>query len=180
MTKPKPDWWVDLDQLITPFWQSLVDRLETASPAYAHGIRRFSGWPKRLDREIGWDEETGQIWAGAQTAFYGPEPVPAPCPTDGYQRDHFVPWEGALRSGLVFASSKDRRRFFYYTQNIYILDAHTNDEKSDKGPDEWRPANENVWAQYAALWTNIKHRWSLTATPAEKAALIEMLRTDVR
>lgn len=45
------------------------------------------------------------------------------------------------------------------------------------GPEDWRPADRSQWCAYAVDWTAVKHRWKLSVTDAERAALAMMLET---
>ena len=159
------------------WWLNRIDELDVADPIDASGIERFSGWPKRVDSEIGWNEPERRLDIGAKIAFYGNAPCVHPCYTADYNRDHLVPWEGALRSGLANGGRAEQREFYYWTPNIFVLNARVNDEKSDHGPERWKPLHEQVWARYAATWANIKRHWRLTVTEAEKAALEAMIAT---
>ena len=171
---------VGLVQTVSPWiakaWRDELETLVVASPVNAHGIPRPSWWRESLNADIGWNEKKGIVELGAETAYYGP-PIEPPCPTEGLQRDHQVAWENALISGLVFRPSKEREDFYNYSPNVFILDAHTNDEKSDHPPDVWKPADKAKWRQYARDWIDTKSSWGLTVTPAEKRALAEMLET---
>ncbi len=67
---------------------------------------------------------------------------------------------------------------FMADQNHLIaVESSTNRSKSDRGPEEWRPPNENYWCEYAQNWTSIKNTWGLTVTSFEQSALNEMLDT---
>ena len=99
---------------ITKAWEDELDSLtvETAVPSF--DVKRPSWWRESVNEKIGWNEKQHLVEAGAQVAYYGP-PVEPPCPTDGLQRDHQVPWENALRSGLAFAPEGHRESCLLYT-----------------------------------------------------------------
>ncbi len=50
-----------------------------------------------------------------------------------------------------------------------------NRAKGDQDPSSWRPEQTAGWCTYAGDWIAVKAHWKLTVTPAEKAALAEML-----
>lgn len=162
--------WIDVA------WVKELESLVVAYPLDPEDVKRPSWWRESLNHKIGWNEKKRMVEAGAQTAYYGP-PIETPCSTDGLQRDHQVPWENALRSGLVCSPAARREDFYNFADNVFILDAHVNDVKSDHTPDVWRPANRGVWQKYARDWIDTKSTWGLSISEAEKDALAEMLHT---
>ena len=61
--------------------------------------------------------------------------------------------------------------------HLIAVTARANRSKGARGPEEWKPPDRSYWCRYAVDWTTIKHKWDLTATPAEFAALDGMLNT---
>ena len=94
--------------------------------------------------------------------------------------DHLVPLGNAHRSGGWRWDRERKRAYANYLargNHLIAVKAGANRQKGDKGPEAWRPPRAEYHCRYAAAWVGIKHRWGLTATPAEFAALREMLAT---
>lgn len=94
--------------------------------------------------------------------------------------DHVVPLAEAWRSG---AFQWDAVRRAAYANDVTVPDhliavtAASNRAKSDSSPDLWRPPARGSWCRYATAWVEVKRRWSLTTTTAERDALGQMLGT---
>lgn len=94
--------------------------------------------------------------------------------------DHTVPLANAWRSGAWAWTPEQRAAFandLADTGHLIAIPAGENRSKSDQGPEDWRPPSASSWCAYAQLWTSIKARWDLTATPAEWSALQQMAAT---
>ena len=89
-----------------------------------------------------------------------------------------VPLANAHRSG-GYAWDRERKRqyanYLAYPGHLIAVSRSANRSKGSKGPDEWRPPNQDYWCQYALDWATIKREWDLTATQSEADALSEML-----
>jgi hypothetical protein len=94
--------------------------------------------------------------------------------------DHTVALANAWRSG-AWAWTNERRFAFAndltHNGHLIAIPSAENQAKADDGPDGWRPPLRTSWCAYARLWTAIKARWNLTATPAEWSAILEMAAT---
>lgn len=89
--------------------------------------------------------------------------------------DHVVPLGNAWRSG---ARDWDAGRRVAYSNDpavLWAVDASANRQKSDDGPEAWRPSERGVWCTYARRWVAIKVTYGLAATSAERDALGQML-----
>ena len=94
--------------------------------------------------------------------------------------DHFVPLYNAHISGGWEWSEVKKTDFANNITDPDILIAvknSSNREKSASSPDEWKPANEFYWCEYAYDWIRIKHEWGLSVTQSEWNALINMINT---
>ncbi len=112
-------------------------------------------------------------WYGAFTGTYVETP-------GEFDIDHLVPLKNAHNSGGWGWSSAKKQEYANDLANPDHLIAVTkgaNRSKGAKGPEDWRPPNENYWCQYATDWTEVKAEWGLTMTQSEAEAIIEMLDT---
>ncbi len=94
--------------------------------------------------------------------------------------DHTVPLANAWRSGAWAWTPEQRVAFandLADAGHLIAIPAGENRSKSDDGPEAWRPPAASSWCAYAQLWTSIKARWDLTATPDEWTALQQMAAT---
>ena len=94
--------------------------------------------------------------------------------------DHMVPLANAHVSG-GWAWSKEQKTLFANDISCEVplvaATASANRAKGSRGPEDWRPANQDYWCQYAMDWITIKDRWDLSATKWEWEALQNMLDT---
>lgn len=93
--------------------------------------------------------------------------------------DHMVPLAEAHRSGASAWSAAQRQEYandLTDPAHLIAVSASANTSKGARGPDQWLPPDSEHHCQYARDWTNIKLRWSLTATPAEAEALAGLAR----
>lgn len=118
-----------------------------------------------------------RVESGRWLAPYSAAEVTSPGDLD---IDHMVPLANAHRSGAWQWTPERKREYANYLEDDHHLIAVTakaNRSKGAKGPEEWRPPDQDYWCQYAVDWTTIKISWNLTVTPAEFKALEEMLQT---
>ncbi|MFM8304439.1 MAG: HNH endonuclease family protein [Actinomycetota bacterium] len=94
--------------------------------------------------------------------------------------DHTVPLANAWRSGARAWTREQRIAFandLSDAGHLLAIPLGENRSKGDDGPEAWRPPLATSWCAYAQLWTSIKARWDLSASPAEWAALQQMAAT---
>ncbi len=91
--------------------------------------------------------------------------------------DHIVPLANAWRSGASSWDSAEREAYANAPNVLFAVEDNANQEKGDKGPEAWRPPNEEIWCEYAVRWIGIKSDYGLSVNPEEKNALTEMLDT---
>jgi hypothetical protein len=75
-------------------------------------------------------------------------------------------WTTARRED--FANDVDSPQLWAVTDNV-------NQQKSDQGPDEWKPPLQGFHCTYACAWIAVKDKYDLTASTAEVDALEDML-----
>lgn len=92
--------------------------------------------------------------------------------------DHLVPLANAWVSGAANWDSQKRTAFANNLDDADMLLAIPSDEnrdKSDAGPDEWKPKAKSSWCRYATAWVTIKNKWGLAMKKAEAEAVKSML-----
>lgn len=87
--------------------------------------------------------------------------------------DHVVPLSRAWRQGASEWPASDREEFANEALNLVAVDASTNREKGDAGPEEWMPPAGRCG--YAVRWVQVKEHWDLTVTDQEKDVLASEL-----
>src|SRR5262245_3657848 len=94
--------------------------------------------------------------------------------------DHTVPLANAWRSG-AWAWTREQRVAYANDladdAHLVAIPAGENRAKGDGGPESWRPPSAASWCAYARVWTAIKAKWNLSATPTEWSAILEMAST---
>ncbi len=94
--------------------------------------------------------------------------------------DHHVPLLNAHLSGGAWWSAGEKQ---VYANDLSLASAlqatknSLNRQKGARGPEAWKPPLRETWCVYAQDWVDVKHKYSLTLTMPEKAALQDMLST---
>jgi Protein of unknown function (DUF1524) len=125
---------------------------------------------------------------GAQPCWVSPYDGKATADAGDLEIDHRVPLGEAARSrtwaggkpgpGAARVWTAAQKHAFYEDQaNLVAVTSSVNQAKSDGDPAEWRPANRKSWCDYATRYIRVKLAYRLTADPAERAALSQMLAT---
>ncbi|WP_020499545.1 HNH endonuclease family protein [Sciscionella marina] len=93
------------------------------------------------------------------------------------QIDHIVPLADAWRTGAAKWSQDQRQAFANDLKDpqLIAVSGSSNEEKSDKTPDEWMPSDAGYRCDYAASFVAIKHQYKLTVKPEEKKSLEDTL-----
>jgi hypothetical protein len=86
------------------------------------------------------------------------------------QIDHVVPVADAWRSGAWAWTQAQRAAFYNDQRNLVAVAGPVNQAKGAKTADKYMPAVNQC--RYAATVVEVKVTYSLTVTPAERAALI--------
>ena len=116
-----------------------------------------------------------KVLAGQWTSLYDGVSV-----TDPHllQIDHLIPLADAWRSGAAGWSPDRRQRFandLSAPDTLIAVTGRTNESKGDDTPDEWLPPARSAWCTYARDWVDVKARWQLSVTGAERRALAAIL-----
>lgn len=91
--------------------------------------------------------------------------------------DHMVPLAAAWRAGAD-GWTTDQRTIFANAPLSVVSTGPSNSEKGDKGPEVWKPENQEAWCPYSLRWVAVKNEFGLNLTSEdERAALEEMLDT---
>jgi hypothetical protein len=91
------------------------------------------------------------------------------------QIDHVVPLAAAWTQGAASWSSHEREMFANDVGNLVATEAGPNESKGDDTADQWVPPNGAYRCAYARIVVTVKHRYALSVTPAEAAALRRLL-----
>lgn len=91
--------------------------------------------------------------------------------------DHMIPLGFAYEHG-GFAWDAPRRQAYANDlsdpDHLVAVLARVNRQKSDRGPDMWKPARQESWCWYGLAWDRIARRWHLMLHAEEWDAIIEM------
>lgn len=89
--------------------------------------------------------------------------------------DHVVPLAEAWRTGAAQWTQDEREAFANDVEDPQLI-AVTDNVNQEKGdPASWKPPVEGYWCTYSSRWIVVKHKWRLTTSDDEKAALTDML-----
>ncbi|KAL8910424.1 MAG: hypothetical protein Q9171_004262 [Xanthocarpia ochracea] len=93
--------------------------------------------------------------------------------------DHMVPLSNAWKSGAASWTTSRRQAFANDLSNPQLIAVtdNVNQEKSDQGPEAWKPPVTSYHCTYAKMWIKVKSVYYLTITSAEKSALTSMVNT---
>jgi hypothetical protein len=173
-----------------------LQELEVAPPGSMSGYsrERFEHWSRAND--FGWDApqdscdareaallrdgENVEVGSGCKVAsgsWYDPYTDQTFTDPSDIDTDHVVALANAWRSGASSWTDEERERYANDPDVLLSVEDNANQAKGDKGPEAWRPPNEEVWCNYAERWISIKDKYDLSVNPEEKAALEEMLGT---
>ena len=92
--------------------------------------------------------------------------------------DHHVPLHNAHISGGHAWSRNQKQAYandLSLASALQTTESGVNRAKGAGAPDEWRPPVQASWCRYAQDWIEVKHKYGLLVTQAEKSALLSML-----
>jgi hypothetical protein len=170
--------------------RSQLDAL-TVEPAHSmtgYSREKFPHWVRITDRcdtretvlrRDGTDVLTDSECRATTGTWYSPYDGKTLTSASTVDIDHMVPLANAWRSGADTWDTATRRQFANDLTNpqLIAVSASSNRAKGDQSPDQWKPPRATYWCTYARAWTHVKQVYTLSVTPAEHDALIEMLNT---
>jgi hypothetical protein len=95
--------------------------------------------------------------------------------TTAIQVDHIVALGDAWKTGACLWPSSKRESFAIDVAELRAVDTHDNEVKSDKDAAQWLPPANRTW--YVETQINIKAKYGLGVTAAERRAMIRVLKT---
>lgn len=93
------------------------------------------------------------------------------------QIDHLVPLHAAWILGAWRWSPRRRIEFANDPRNLVAVDGPSNQQKSDRLADRWRPENRRIRCTYAINTVAVHATYRLAVTRSERHALQRMLRS---
>ena len=186
---------VSTGQLSTDWRDDLLAELRIAEPDFETLYIREEWGPGWIDEnyncistrhevlieesfeEVALDERGCKVIEGKWYDYYLNKFVDDP---SGLDIDHMVPLHNAHVSGASLWPLETKINFYNDLndpQHLIAVSSSANRSKGSRGPEVWRPENQDYWCQYAYSWIEIKARWNLSVSDIEFAALEEMLTT---
>jgi hypothetical protein len=95
--------------------------------------------------------------------------------TTAIQADHVVALGDAWKTGACSWSPAKRKSFAIDVAELRAVDTHDNEAKSDKDAAQWLPPANRTW--YVETQINIKAKYGLGVTAAERTAMTRVLKT---
>ena len=173
-----------------------LQELEVAPPGSMSNYSResFKHWSRAND--FGWnapesscdareaalirDGEDVEVGSGCKVtsgSWYDPYTDQTFTDPSDIDTDHVVALANAWRSGASSWTDEERERYANDPDVLLSVEDNANQAKGDKGPEAWKPPNEEVWCDYAEPWISIKDKYDLSVNSDEKAELEETLST---
>jgi hypothetical protein len=95
--------------------------------------------------------------------------------TTAIEVDHVVALGDAWKMGACHWSSSKRKSFAIDVAELRAVDTHDNEVKSDKDAARWLPPASHLW--YVETQINIKAKYGLGVTAAERSTMTKVLKT---
>lgn len=111
-----------------------------------------------------WSSEYDGVWTGNASEF---------------DIDHMVPLSDAWRSGADTWTTAKRRDFAndVNSPQLWAVSASSNRSKGDRDPSQWMPPRTAIHCSYVKSWVNVKYRYGLSVTSAEKSSIQNTINT---
>ncbi|WP_349931876.1 HNH endonuclease family protein (plasmid) [Glutamicibacter mishrai] len=94
------------------------------------------------------------------------------------QIDHVVALSDAWQKGAQQLSAQERIELSNDPLNLLAVDGPTNASKGDGDAATWLPPNRGFWCAYVTRQIEVKHKYKLWMTKAERTASIRVLTND--
>ncbi len=91
------------------------------------------------------------------------------------QIDHVVALADAWQAGAWQWESDQRLEFANDPDNLLAVDGTENQRKGASTAERWMPSDEAAWCDYAARQVDVKYKWALTVSAAERDQLNSVL-----
>lgn len=91
------------------------------------------------------------------------------------QIDHVVALSNAWATGAYAFDEQKRYAISQDPLNLLAVEGQANQDKLDQDAANWLPPNVAFRCQYVARQISVKYKYELWVTPAEKAAMLEIL-----
>lgn len=101
--------------------------------------------------------------------------VRGPSTSDAVQIDHVVALSNAWQTGAQYFSFEKRVRLANDPLELLAVDGAANQQKSDGDAATWLPANKSFRCQYVSRQIEVKAKYGLWVTLAEKQAMQDVL-----
>ena len=101
--------------------------------------------------------------------------VRGPSTSDDVQIDHVVALSDAWQKGAQQLSFSDRQKFSNDPLNLLAVDGASNQAKSDSDAASWLPPNKAFRCQYVSRQVEVKFKYKLWVTQAEKDSINRVL-----
>ncbi len=101
--------------------------------------------------------------------------VRGPSTSDDVQIDHVVALSNAWQTGAQYFTFEKRVELANDPLELLAVDGPANQQKSDGDAATWLPSNKSFRCQYVSRQIDVKAKYGLWVTPAEKQAMQAVL-----
>lgn len=102
--------------------------------------------------------------------------VYGPATSQAVQIDHIVAVSDAWQKGAQSWDASRRSQFYNDPVNLLAVDGKTNQQKSDQDAASWLPPNKAFRCEYVARQVQVKTKYNLWVTEAEKTTISKVLQ----
>lgn len=133
---------------------------------------------KRDLNDVVLDEEC-RVLSGSLNDLYSGKTIEftyGPATSNAIQIDHIVAVSDAWQKGAQSWDSAKRYQFYNDPENLVAVSGEANQQKSDSDASSWLPSNKSFRCDYVARQIQIKAKYGLWVTEAEKQAMKSVLQ----